>query len=184
MRIIGGSKRGATLLTPQGDDIRPTTDKVRLAIFNALFSRDAVRDAVVLDAFCGTGALGLEALSQGAASCQFFDSSPVSLALARKNAAALEFTPRCHFGHHEAQHIKAKPVAVAPFTLVFLDPPYGKNLVAPVVTALQKGEWLAKDAWLVIESERDAAFTLSGFACDFDKHYGIVRITLWRTAAL
>ena len=94
MRITGGEFSGRILEAPKGSDIRPTSDKVRLAVFNMLNSRGLVENAIVLDAFCGTGALGLEALSWGAAHAVFIDKNRTSLDLCKRNCAALKITDR------------------------------------------------------------------------------------------
>lgn len=176
MRIIGGAARGRQLKTPVGQDIRPTSDKVRLAIFNALFSRGGIVDAVVMDVFCGTGALGLEALSQGAQTAYFFDMSRESLSLAKENAAALGFSGQSHFAQKDATKLGVKPAADLPATHIFLDPPYRKNLIHPTVEALKSGNWLAEDAIIIIETEKEAA-PIEGFGTiTFDKTYGETRV--------
>ena len=176
MRIIGGSARGRQLKTPTGQDIRPTSDKVRLAIFNALFSRGGVVDKVVFDAFCGTGALGCEALSHGAAKAVFCDLSRVSLSLAKENAAALGFAAQSEFILKDAAKIGDRPATSAPYDVVFLDPPYRKGLVAPALDALKAGDWLAPDALIVIETEGEAK-PLEGYGdITFDKTYGETKV--------
>ena len=181
MRIIGGSARGRQLNTPVGLDIRPTSDKVRLAIFNALFSRGGVVGKVVFDAFCGTGALACEALSHGAAKAVFCDISRVSLALAKENAAALGFTAQSEFMLKDAAKIGPRPATTPHMDVVFLDPPYRKNLVAPGMDALKSGDWLAPDAILIIETEGEAK-PLDGYGdLTFDKTYGETRVTFIQT---
>lgn len=182
MRIIGGSCRGHPLKTPTGQDIRPTSDKVRLAVFNALFSRSAVADTKVLDAFCGTGALGLEALSQGADECLFLDASRTSLALAKENANQLGLIDQAQFRFGESQKLGKRDEATAPRTLIFLDPPYRKDLVPQTVAALLAGEWCAEEAILVVETEKEADLSeLEEMASMiFDKTYGETRVTFWR----
>jgi 16S rRNA (guanine966-N2)-methyltransferase len=180
MRIIGGSARGRTLKTPVGQDIRPTSDKVRLAIFNSLFSRGGVAGKVVLDAFCGTGALGCEALSQGAAKSIFCDISKVSLALAKKNAAALGFTDRAEFILKDAAKLGARSPSTPPIDIVFLDPPYRKGLIIPVLDTLKSGNWLADSAIIVIETEKETP-PVEGYGnIVFDKTYGETRVSFLR----
>ena len=176
MRIIGGSARGRQLNTPDGQNIRPTSDKVRSAIFNALFSRGGVVDAVVIDAFCGTGALGLEALSHGADSCYFFDIAKTSLGLAKENAAHLGLADNAHFAQKDATKLADRPATIPAANIVFLDPPYRKNLIQPTLEVLKTGGWLADDAIIVIETEKDAA-PITGFGdISFDKTYGETRV--------
>ena len=129
MRIVAGTHRGRILKTPTGSDIRPTSDKVRQAVFNTLNSRGAVVDAVVLDAFCGTGALGLEALSQGAEAAIFMDISATSLNLAKANATLLREEEASSFLLKDAGNPGQRPPSIPPATLLFLDPPYRRNLV-------------------------------------------------------
>ena len=128
MRIVGGAHSGRKLSVPKSNDIRPTSDKVRGAIFNALDARGAVNGARVLDAFCGSGALGLEALSRGAAHVTFWDNDSRSLALAKENAASLGVVSDCVFQKRDAlKSPDPKPGEV--FDLVFMDPPYRKNMI-------------------------------------------------------
>ncbi len=177
MRIIGGTARGRQLITPVGQDIRPTSDKVRLAIFNALFSRGGVVDAVILDAFCGTGALGCEALSQGAARAVFCDVSKTSLSLAKENATALGFSDRAEFILKDISKIGDRPSSVLPATIIFIDPPYRKELVVPTIDALKKGGWLDENAILVVETEAELP-PISGYGdISFDKTYGETRVS-------
>lgn len=180
MRIIGGTARGRPLKTPVGQDIRPTSDKVRLAIFNALFSRGGVAGQVVLDAFCGTGALGCEALSQGAESASFFDISKVSLSLAKENARDLGFAEQAQFFLKDAGKAGVRPDGVKAADVVFLDPPYRKNLVAPALSALKDGGWVAEDALVVIETEREAEPPVGFGELVFDKVYGETRVIFLR----
>lgn len=176
MRIIGGSARGRQLNTPEGQDIRPTSDKVRSAIFNALYSRGGVVDAVIIDAFCGTGALGLEALSHGANACYFFDNAKASLNLAKENAAHLGLADNAHFTQKDATKLGDRPATITAANVVFLDPPYRKNLIQPTLEALQQGNWLAEDSIIVVETEKEAD-PITGFGeIVFDKTYGETRV--------
>lgn len=168
MRIVGGTHRGRTIASPKGDAVRPTSDRNRLAIFNALNHRGAVVDAVVIDAFCGTGALGLEALSQGASSVLFIDAARSSLDLARGNVAALGFQG-CQFKLGDASKLAS---ADFPATLVFLDPPYRKNLVVPTLDALKSGGYLAPEAWVVVESEKGLSLGAYDRFVESERHYG------------
>ncbi|MEM7680297.1 MAG: RsmD family RNA methyltransferase, partial [Pseudomonadota bacterium] len=125
MRIVAGLYGGRRLQVPKNRDIRPTSDKVRGAIFNALASRGVVDGVRVLDLFCGTGALGLEALSRGAVYCTFVDKVRESLDLAKANTASLGADELAAFLLQDATKISDMP---EPYDLVFLDPPYGKDL--------------------------------------------------------
>ncbi len=180
MRITGGTFRSRTLITPPDDHIRPTADKTRLAIFNMLNARGAVRDAVVLDIFCGTGALGLEALSHGATSCCFIDQSPVAITLARRNAIAFRCESQTTFMHMDATHLPIRPATTPPATLIFMDPPYHHNLITPTLDVLERMHWVEPEHVLyVIETEKEwAPIWPSGFNCIQTKTYGITAVHL------
>ncbi len=177
MRIVAGYNRGRILNSPKDDLIRPTSDKIRLAIFNMLNSRGAVVGAVVIDAFCGTGALGLEALSQGAAQAVFIDREKTSLDLAKKNAESLKETENVFFIQKNTAVLAERPAHLTPATLCFLDPPYNKGLIAPAINALKAGDWLAQGCWIVAESEKE--FT-PDFPVESEKRYGETKIMLLR----
>lgn len=150
MRIIGGDHRGRKLRPVPGRGIRPTADRTREAVFNIL--GDRVWGAVVLDLFAGTGALGLEALSRGAAEAIFVDRMPAALRTLSQNIADLGLDDRTRvirwdLSRHLAPLTKRRP----PFDLVFLDPPYAKGLLGPVLSRLAAAECLAPDARLVVE---------------------------------
>ncbi len=178
MRIVGGRWRGHRLKTPADDRVRPTTNRVRESRFNVLAHRDppALAGAVVLDLFAGTGALGLEALSRGAARAVFVDLDPRSLALVRENVAALGAEPSCEILRADATRLHARPLGA---TLAFLDAPYGRGLVGPALEAAARGGWLAAGALAVIESPAGEAVALpAGFTLDDDRRYGGTRLVL------
>jgi 16S rRNA (guanine966-N2)-methyltransferase len=154
MRIVAGKYGGRKLYVPKNYDVRPTSDKVRGAIFNALGSMGAVDGAVVIDAFCGTGALGIEALSRGAAQCVFIDKARVSLDLARENIRALGADNDARFILKATENMVARGADVSLVDLVFLDPPYHKGLAEKALAALIRSDWLAKDCVVVIEAEK------------------------------
>ncbi len=184
MRITGGQYRGRLLQSPKDRAIRPTSDKVRLAIFNMLESRGAVQDAAVLDAFCGTGALGLEALSRGALCCTFMDKNRGSLELARANFAALKIDAKESFVLKDAAKPGASP-SNNRATLVFLDPPYHQELLQQSISALRVGGWIAEGAFLVLESEAQFDMHLMeafGVQIDLVRDYGDTRIALGQIA--
>ncbi len=177
MRIVSGIYGGRRLEVPKGKDIRPTSDKVRGAMFNALRSRMDLEGAVVLDCFAGTGALGLEALSNGAASCIFFDISRDSLALAKANAEVLGASDEACFVQRDASKMLPRKGDQAVADLVFLDPPYEKGLVVPTLQVLAEGDWLAAGAVLVIEAERDfVAILPKPYVLLDEKTYGDTKI--------
>jgi 16S rRNA (guanine966-N2)-methyltransferase len=158
MRIVAGAWRGRALLAPAGQATRPTADRVRQAVFDMLLhapwgGRDVVEGTRVLDAFAGTGAYGLEALSRGAAHATFMEQDRAALTALRGNVAA------CRAGDRAA--VLATNVLTAapgqPCGLVFLDPPYGRELVPRAIDRLRAMGWIAPGALLVVETGRDEA---------------------------
>jgi 16S rRNA (guanine966-N2)-methyltransferase len=160
MRIVGGRLRGRTLASPRSQAIRPTADRLRESLFNILIHAydDPVTGARVLDLFAGTGALGLEAVSRGAAFALFVDDAAEARALLRENIAALGLGGVTRIFRRDATRLgPAHPVE--PFSLVFLDPPYGKGLTEKALVSARDGGWLAPGALVVVEEAADAAFT-------------------------
>jgi 16S rRNA (guanine966-N2)-methyltransferase len=152
MRIVGGRWRGRTLQGPKKDGIRPTADRLRESLFNILTHAygDPVTDARVLDLFAGSGALGLEALSRGAAFTLFVDDGAEARALIRDNVETLGAGGTSKVYRRDVT--KLGPVApLGPFSLVFLDPPYGKELAEKALTSARDGGWLTADALIVVE---------------------------------
>jgi 16S rRNA (guanine966-N2)-methyltransferase len=155
---------------------------VRGAIFNALHSLGAVQGANVLDGFCGTGALGLEALSRGAAACTFVDVSKVSLDLAKFNAENLGAVSESRFILKDLSKVQSGLVG-APFDLVFLDPPYHKGLVGKALEALEEVGLLINDTICIVEAERSYAPVLGGsFSVQAEKIYGDTKVYTIRYA--
>jgi 16S rRNA (guanine966-N2)-methyltransferase len=155
MRIIGGARRGLKLAeVGEGDaaaHLRPTSDRVREAIFNLLINAhgNPVTGARVLDLFAGTGALGLEALSRGAEEVTFVDDGTKALGLMKSNIAKMRVEGQSRVLRQNATRLT--PNAGMPFTLVFLDPPYGKGLGEAALTSALQGGWLAPGAMVVWE---------------------------------
>lgn len=183
MRITSGRFGGRQLIPPADDRIRPTSDKVRQAIFNVLrhntFGRPAVLDnARVLDLFAGTGALGLEALSQGASYALFVEDDAESRAIIRRNVEALDLTGVTKIFRRDATTLGPMSAgAGGPFNLAFLDPPYRKGLVPIALASLHAGGWLMDAAILVVEVEKEFGPALpQGFSLLDDRHYGDTRI--------
>jgi 16S rRNA (guanine966-N2)-methyltransferase len=166
MRIVGGRLRGRALAAPKTQAIRPTSDRLRESLFNILAHAysDPVSGVRVLDLFAGTGALGLEALSRGAAFALFVDDGTDARALLRANVEALGFGGVTRIFRRDATQLGAAH-PVEPFALAFLDPPYGKGLAEAALAAARDGGWLMSDALVVVEEAKDAAFTApEGFA--------------------
>ncbi|MEL6436605.1 MAG: 16S rRNA (guanine(966)-N(2))-methyltransferase RsmD [Pseudomonadota bacterium] len=163
MRIIGGTLRGRVLKAPKPGDqsIRPTTDRMRESLFNVLEHRhgDALDDTRVLDLFAGTGALGFEALSRGAAYALFVDQGVSARALIRENLHALGLQGRAKLFRRDATKL-GEAGAITPFDLVFADPPYGRGLGERALDALVAGKWLAPDALIIVEEAANAVFQI------------------------
>ncbi len=160
MRVVGGRLRGRNLASPASREIRPTADRLRESVFNILIHAygDPVSGARVLDLFAGTGALGIEAVSRGAAFVLFVDNGTEARALLRNNVEALGLGGVTKVFRRDATDLgPAHPVE--PFSLVFLDPPYGKGLAEKALAALRDGGWLAPGALLVVEEAKAAGFT-------------------------
>ena len=159
MRVVGGRLKGRTLASPSSRDIRPTADRLRESLFNILVHAydDPVVEARVLDLFAGTGALGIEAASRGAKFTLFVDNGAEARALLRNNVEALGLGGITKVYRRDATHLgPAHPVE--PFSLVFLDPPYGKVLADKALASLRDGGWLTPNALLVVEEAKAAAF--------------------------
>ncbi|HTV90161.1 MAG TPA: 16S rRNA (guanine(966)-N(2))-methyltransferase RsmD [Stellaceae bacterium] len=163
MRVIGGRLRGRTLVAPGGSAIRPTADRLREALFNILTHAydDPVSGARVLDLFAGTGALGIEALSRGAAFTLFVDEAAEARALLRENVTTLGLGGTARIFRRDAT--KLGPVhPLEPFSLAFLDPPYGKGLAEKALASAHDGGWLTPDVLIVVEEAAKANFTAPG----------------------
>lgn len=161
MRITGGQLRGRALVDPPDNRVRPTSDKVRQAIFNILAHNDfgtgfAFDSAKVIDVFAGTGALGVEALSRGASFCLFVEDNAESRALIRTNIEALNLTGATKIWRRDATDLGPLGAgAGGPFDLAFLDAPYRKGLTQRALASLVGGNWLAKRALVVVETSAD-----------------------------
>ena len=165
MRIVGGRLRGRVLAAPRSQTVRPTADRLREALFNILLHGygDPVTGARVLDLFAGTGALGIEAISCGAAFALFVDDGAEARALLRENVATLGLGGSTRIFRRDATKLgDAHPIE--PFSLVFLDPPYGKGLAERALVSAHAGGWLAPDALIVVEETAGAFKAPDGFA--------------------
>ncbi|MEA1938347.1 MAG: 16S rRNA (guanine(966)-N(2))-methyltransferase RsmD [Pseudomonadota bacterium] len=177
MRITGGMWRGRKLAAPLLYGTRPTSDRARQALFNILvhaaFAPD-LEGAIVLDAFCGTGALGLEALSRGAAMLYQFDTGKAALDAAKINARNLGALENIRQYRVDA---RTPPAAPASCDLVFLDPPYCKGLLAPALSALREAGWFTDDALIVIETaDKTPEQIPAGFTILDNRTYGATRL--------
>src|SRR6201993_3764426 len=159
MRVVGGRLKGRNLASPSGRDIRPTADRLRESVFNILMHAydNPITDARVLDLFAGTGALGIEAISRGAKFALFIDNGAEARALVRDNVEALGLGGVTKVYRRDATNLgPAHPLE--PFSLVFLDPPYGRGLAQKALVSLRDGGWLTPDALLVVEEATAAGF--------------------------
>jgi 16S rRNA (guanine966-N2)-methyltransferase len=178
MRVTGGKLGGRRLVAPESRLVRPTSDRARQAIFNILEHHEfgigfAVEQAAVADLFAGTGALGIEALSRGARFCLLVDNDAENRALQRENVEALGLTGVTKIWRRDATDLGPLGAgAGGPFDLVFLDPPYRQNLVAPVLKSLRDGGWLGPNALLVIETAKGESFLHDGYAQLDARNYG------------
>lgn len=158
MRIVGGQYKGSKLFTPQSNATRPTSDRVREALFNKLehgtndFDWANIR---VLDLFAGTGALGIEALSRGATFAFFVEQASQARGLIRRNIEHLSLTGKTKLFRRDATSLGPLK-RFQPFNLVFLDPPYEQSLGEKALTAAIKGEWLAEKALIILEESKRA----------------------------
>ncbi len=182
MRIVGGVWRGRRLAAPPGNGTRPTADRVRQSLFDMLSHApwagpDSVAGARVLDVFAGTGAFGLEALSRGAAAATFMESDPRALAALRANVAAL--------GASSQSTIVAGDVLRCPpgsrAGLIFLDPPYGFDLVPRAFRALRQAGWIGHDATVIAELGRQEPVPAIGDPLG-ERVHGAARLAVWRAA--
>lgn len=182
MRIVAGAHRSRPLIAPPGLETRPTADRTRQALFNLLehgrLAADGSRvaGAVVLDAFAGTGAMALEALSRGAAHATAIDDDPAAIAACRQNAAALGETERMRVIQAD---VLRPPPATTPADLVLMDPPYGRDLPAPAIAALDTAGWIATDALVAVETGAKERFEApDGFVLEDARRYGRAKIWL------
>lgn len=161
MRVVGGKFRSRPIAGPSGDGLRPTADRLRESLFNILAHGygDPVTDARVLDLFAGTGALGIEALSRGAAYVLFVDEGIEARSLLRNNTEQLGLGGTSRIFRRDATKLgPAHPLE--PFTLAFLDPPYGKGLAELALVSARDGGWLAPGALVVVEEATSAKFSV------------------------
>ena len=177
MRIIAGQFRGRQLQAPPGSATRPTGDRVREALFSMLVSRlGSFEDLRVADLYAGSGALGLEALSRGAAEAVFVETDPKAQAAIKTNAAKLGVTDRIRVLGGSALALPRSE----PFDLILADPPYANGSGTALVRAVTQAGWLAPGGWLSIETEQRDAVDPGDLSPEADREIGKARITLLR----
>ncbi|MFT8768124.1 MAG: 16S rRNA (guanine(966)-N(2))-methyltransferase RsmD [Gluconobacter cerinus] len=193
MRIVGGENKGRALMAPRGEGTRPTSDRTRQAIFDMLahapwYGHDKLEEAIVLDGYAGTGAMGLEALSRGAQRASFIERDRNALNALRAN---LDICRARDISRVLSCSVTHPPRATEPHTLIFLDPPYGKTLVESGLRALARGGWIAEGALIVAETGATEDFapfvppsehfspTLPAEPLVIRK-FGAAKVTIWR----
>lgn len=176
MRVIAGQWRGRPLVAPKGDATRPTADRTREALFSMLTSRLGSFDGLaVADLFAGSGALGIEALSRGAASCLFVEQDGAALDALKANLAKLGTR-----GDVRSGSVMALGPARAPLDLIMMDPPYGTGAGLVALDKLARLGWTNAATWVSIETARDEEVEVAGFAIDTSRVHGKARVTLLR----
>jgi 16S rRNA (guanine966-N2)-methyltransferase len=188
MRIVSGQFRGKALAAPPGAGTRPTSDRARQALFNILEHAPwspGLHEARVIDLFAGSGALGLEALSRGAAWCLFVETDDAARGAIRENVEAMHLFGQTRVHRRDATNLGAKPAGDgAPFDLAFLDPPYAKGLGEQALAGLAEGGWLKEGAVVVYErgaSEPDVE--TPGYERLDARDYGAARVLFLRRRA-
>ncbi|MBB4856891.1 16S rRNA (guanine966-N2)-methyltransferase [Novosphingobium chloroacetimidivorans] len=182
MRIIAGEWRGRPLVAPEGEATRPTSDRTRETLFSMLTSRlGSFEDLRVADLFAGSGALGLEALSRGAAHCMFVEQDPGAIRALRRNITNLRAQEQCDV---RATSVMAMgPLRREPLDLVLLDPPYETGAGQVAVDKLTRLGWIAPSAWISLETSRKEDVSLKGYEVDATRDVGKARLHLLRPAA-
>ena len=180
MRIVGGKFKGRRLVTPNSNAIRPTSDRTRENLFNMLANRHNLQDARVLDLFAGTGALGLEAISRGAASALFVENSSQGRALIRANTEAMGLQGATRLFRRDATRL-GDAGNIPQFDLAFADPPYARGLGELAAQSMLKGRWLKTGALFILEENaNDMPDGIDGFLLEDRRDYGDTAIGFFR----
>ncbi|ANF54121.1 MULTISPECIES: 16S rRNA (guanine(966)-N(2))-methyltransferase RsmD [Brevundimonas] len=187
MRIVAGSLKGRAIVTPEGQNTRPTSDRARQAIFNVLEHApwaEGLHEARVIDLYAGSGALGFEALSRGAAFCLFVDTDDGARGAIRENMDAYGLFGRCRVHRRSATDLGPRPGSAGEaFTLAFLDPPYAKGLGEQTLARLLEGGWLAPGAIVVFERGSDEPdIDTPGYERLDARDYGAARVLFLRAS--
>ncbi|MDQ2891787.1 MAG: 16S rRNA (guanine(966)-N(2))-methyltransferase RsmD [Pseudomonadota bacterium] len=183
MRVIAGQWRGRPLVAPKGDATRPTADRMREALFSMLASRlGSFEDLAVADLFAGSGALGIEALSRGAASCLFVEHDRAALDALKANLAKLGAAPPDRRADVRATSVMALGHAPAPLDVIMMDPPYGSGAGVVALDKLARFGWIGPATWVSIETAKPEEVILPGFAIDATRVHGKARLTLLHRA--
>lgn len=186
MRIISGRFKGQPLAAPKGRNTRPTSDRARESLFNVLTHASwapPLEEARVIDLFAGSGALGFEAMSRGAAFCLFVETDSAARGTIRDNVEAFQLFGNTRIHRRSATDLGAKPAGVGqPFTIAFLDPPYHQGLVTPCLDNLLAGQWLAGDAIAVVETDAKESFDHDGWEVLDEREAGKAKLTILKPA--
>jgi 16S rRNA (guanine966-N2)-methyltransferase len=178
MRIVAGQWRGRKLVAPQGDTTRPTADRTRETLFSMLVSRlGSFEGLTVADLFAGSGALGLEALSRGAASCAFVEQDPAAIRSLRSNITNLQAQAICDV---RASSVLALGIAKTPLDLILLDPPYRSKAGEVALDKLNRLGWIGPATWVSLETAYDELPAIKGLEAVAERKVGKARITLLR----
>jgi 16S rRNA (guanine966-N2)-methyltransferase len=185
VRIVSGEFRGKALITPAGQTTRPTSDRARQAIFNILEHAawsPGLHDVRVVDLFAGSGALGFEALSRGAAFCLFVETDEAARGAIRENVDAMHLFGRTRVHRRDATQLGQRPGADGPaFGMAFLDPPYAKGLGETALAKLAAGGWLAPAAIVVLERGADEPpLAVAGYEQLDVRDYGAAKVWFLR----
>lgn len=182
MRIIAGTARGRKIRSPKGDHIRPVLDKVKEAIFNILYN---IADLEVLDVFAGTGSIGLEAISRGAEGAVFIDKDREAISIIRENIRICGFEDSCKvIPKHANVALKILSKEGAKFDIIFVDPPYLKDLVVPTINLISEFDLLKKDGLIISEHHPKEELTnlCSGLEVTDERKYGQTLVSFVRRA--
>ena len=180
MRIVAGEWRRRQLRAPPGEATRPTADRTRETLFAMLASRlGSFEGLSVADLFAGSGALGLEALSRGAATCLFVEQDPAAIRALRANIAALRAQPQCEA---RAGSVMQLGPAKAPFDLILLDPPYHSGAGGVALDRLHRLGWIGAGTWIALETAHDEKVQVKALAIETERKVGKARLTLLRLA--
>ncbi|MEO0872681.1 MAG: 16S rRNA (guanine(966)-N(2))-methyltransferase RsmD [Pseudomonadota bacterium] len=180
MRIISGQWRGRKLTAPKGDLTRPTADRTRETLFSMLTSRlGSFEGLQVADLFAGSGALGLEALSRGAADCLFVEQDRAALDAIRANIAHLEARDRTRVEATSVMQLRARP---GPLDLILLDPPYATGAGEVALDRLLRLGWIGEATWMALETAATDAVEVKGLAIEAERRVGKAKLTLLRAA--
>ncbi len=183
MRIVAGAWRGRTIEAPRSHTTRPTADRVRQALFDMLIHApwaDPIEECTVLDAFAGSGALGLEALSRGAARAVFFETDRNALDTLRTNIDTLGAASRTLVIAADATRPLHPPATQGGCNLVFLDPPYGQSLIERSLEKLRTTGWIAPEALVVAETAQDDPSPIAHERLLAERRHGAARLSIWR----